>query len=283
MNKKELVCKLIKYIDEHMETAINLSVLAEYTGFSSRYIQILFNNYVGMPLGLYIRKRRIMRAATLLRLTNTPIIDIAYLLQFDSQQTFTREFKKNSGLTPLAYRKNKVWHLELYKTNAHQMCKKPLPPRVCTMPGGFITGHQIGYDEPVPSPRIISEYRWESILYFKHKKKKNVWLLTEFTPSNRSFMAMNVCTALGVMPDEHDTERAKYFYPAGLYALFNFKGTLDGYHEYIKNIYYKVLPHWGYNRQSGPDVECFHFDDGMDDDYINCDIHIPVIDSSLKK
>ncbi|HFB2156673.1 TPA: helix-turn-helix transcriptional regulator, partial [Escherichia coli] len=76
---------------------------------SRRYLQILFTKIMGIPVGKYIQLRRITRAAILLRLTNLTIADISERLFFDSQQTFTREFKKNTGLTPLQYRKSKLW------------------------------------------------------------------------------------------------------------------------------------------------------------------------------
>ena len=37
---------------------------------------------------------------------NKPIKEISYQLGFESQEYFTRVFKKMTGLTPLAYRKS---------------------------------------------------------------------------------------------------------------------------------------------------------------------------------
>ena len=43
------------------------------------------------------------KAAVALRLTGRPILDIALQYRFDSQQTFTRAFKKWSGKSPSVY------------------------------------------------------------------------------------------------------------------------------------------------------------------------------------
>lgn len=54
-----------------------------------------------VPLGEYIRKRRLCRAAILVRLTAKSMLDIALSLHFDSQQSFSREFKKLFGCSPV--------------------------------------------------------------------------------------------------------------------------------------------------------------------------------------
>ncbi|HFW6977527.1 helix-turn-helix domain-containing protein [Escherichia coli] len=60
--------------------------------------------YTGIPLGEYIRYRRLSRVALLLRLSQRSLQDIALSTGFDSQQSMNRDFKKNTGLTPGQYR-----------------------------------------------------------------------------------------------------------------------------------------------------------------------------------
>ncbi|HGT6054143.1 TPA: helix-turn-helix transcriptional regulator [Escherichia coli] len=112
MFKIKIVTQIIDYIESKVDDYINIDDIARHSGFSRRYVQIIFKEHMGMPIGQYLRNKRIMKAATLLRLTSTPIIQIAYLLHFDSQQTFSREFKKITGHTPLSYRKENIWHLD---------------------------------------------------------------------------------------------------------------------------------------------------------------------------
>ncbi|HGT6053998.1 TPA: helix-turn-helix domain-containing protein [Escherichia coli] len=276
MFKNEIVSQVINYIESNIDNPITIETLATYSGFSRRYIQVIFKELMGMPIGQFVRNKRIMRAATLLRLTSTPVIEIAYQLQFDSQQSFTREFKKISGYTPSAYRKAKYWNLSLYKSPFLSNEKTPEPPLLCSLLGGVITGYQISYEEPIPCPRIIGEYRWENILRFKNKKMKDIWLLTEFSPCVRNSQSMNVKTAIGTLSFHNDNITTKYEYPHGVYAVFSFKGTRDEYHRRIKEIYYHILPFWGYNRGTGPDVECFHYVEGEDESIIFCDTYIPI-------
>lgn len=60
-------------------------------------------------MGSYIRARRLSKAAVALRLTNRPILDIALEYHFDSQQTFTRAFKKQFSQSPGRYRRSSDW------------------------------------------------------------------------------------------------------------------------------------------------------------------------------
>ncbi|ECN9267018.1 helix-turn-helix domain-containing protein [Salmonella enterica subsp. enterica serovar Typhimurium] len=274
MFKTKVVSQIISYIESNVDIQINIANIARHSGFSRRYVQIIFKELMGMPIGQYLRNRRIMKAATLLRLTSTPIIQIAYLLHFDSQQTFTREFKKITGHTPLSYRKAKIWYLDIYRAPRYPF-NQPVKPVLCCLLGGAIAGYKICYDEPIPCPRIIGEYRWDNIVRFKQRQNKNIWLLTEFNASERALHAISVNTTIGVLPD-NDNDTTLYEYPHGLYAVFSFKGTRDEYHQRIKDIYYNSLPFWGYNRRQGPDVECFYHIDGSEDGYICCDTYIPI-------
>ncbi|HBN7305367.1 TPA: helix-turn-helix transcriptional regulator, partial [Escherichia coli] len=73
---------------------LKIDELVNYSGYSKRYLQLLFKSKIGISVGKYIQLRRITRAATLLRFTNLSISNISARLLYDSQQTFTREFKK---------------------------------------------------------------------------------------------------------------------------------------------------------------------------------------------
>lgn len=277
MFKIKIIEQIINFIESQSEIQIKIDDIACHSGFSRRYVQILFKEYMGIPVGQYLRNRRVMRAATLLRLTNTPIIQISYLLHFDSQQTFTREFKKITGHTPLSYRKAKTWFLDVYKIPELPGTPPPIKPVLCCLLGGVISGYKICYDEPIPCPRIMGEYRWDNIVRFKQRQQQNIWLLTEFSPSVRTFHSMSVNTTIGILSDKAmNSATALYEYPYGLYAVFSFTGTRDEYHQRVKNIYYKYLPYWGYNRRPGPDVECFYHIDSADDGRVCCDTYIPI-------
>lgn len=98
MLKSLTIDAITQYIDDNLEAiSIDIGNLVDYSGYSRRYLQILFKDKIGVTVGKYIQFRRITRAAIYLRFTNMSIADISAKLLYDSQQTFTREFKKNTG------------------------------------------------------------------------------------------------------------------------------------------------------------------------------------------
>ena len=75
-------------------------------GYSRRFVYDVFYQYGQLPIGQYIRLRRLTIAAVSLRLTRQPIAALA--VKHDSPQTFSREFKRFS-LSPREYRCAAHW------------------------------------------------------------------------------------------------------------------------------------------------------------------------------
>src|SRR5699024_1539684 len=94
-----------------LERPLSIDQVAEKSGYSKWHLQRMFKSITGHILGSYIRARRLTCTALALRLTHKPILDIAMQFQFDSQQTFTRAFKKQFRQTPANYRKSDLFSL----------------------------------------------------------------------------------------------------------------------------------------------------------------------------
>ena len=97
--------KAMNYIENNLNEGIRLEEAAVFAGFSKYHFQRVFKRETGLNLYEYIKKRRLAEASSLLLNSNIRILDIAVYLCFESQEVFTRAFKKVYGLPPGQYRK----------------------------------------------------------------------------------------------------------------------------------------------------------------------------------
>lgn len=73
--------------------------------YSQSMLNGYFNKYVGTTLISYVTTLKISYACTLLRHTDSSPLEISNKLAYDSLSHFNRVFKKITGTSPIAYRK----------------------------------------------------------------------------------------------------------------------------------------------------------------------------------
>ncbi|PVW74528.1 MDR efflux pump AcrAB transcriptional activator RobA, partial [Klebsiella pneumoniae] len=109
MDQAGIIRDLLSWLEGHLDQPLSLDNVAAKAGYSKWHLQRMFKDVTGHAIGAYIRARRLSKSAVALRLTARPILDIALQYRFDSQQTFTRAFKKQFSLTPALYRRSPDW------------------------------------------------------------------------------------------------------------------------------------------------------------------------------
>lgn len=105
MDNEAVIQHTIHWIENHLQEPISADHVAQVAGFSKFHFHRLFQQYVGMSFSTYIWMRRMTSAASLLLHSDERIIDIALSFQYESQESFTRAFKKMYHLPPGRYRK----------------------------------------------------------------------------------------------------------------------------------------------------------------------------------
>lgn len=98
------VKKSLEYIEKNLKEKLSLSEVSRHIRFSSQHFYRIFNTAVGRSVADYIRRRRRAKAASELIYSKKRILDIALEYHFQSQEAFTRAFKKVYRLTPGQYR-----------------------------------------------------------------------------------------------------------------------------------------------------------------------------------
>jgi AraC family transcriptional regulator len=96
----------LNYIEENLDSEINLKEVARLAFCSEYHFQRMFSFLSGIPLSEYIRRRRLTLAAFELNNSNIRIIDLAVKFGYSSPDSFTRVFQGLHGITPSEARHN---------------------------------------------------------------------------------------------------------------------------------------------------------------------------------
>ena len=104
---KNVLAKVLAYIDSHIHEKITLGELSEIACYSPFYFSKLFSEIMGMPATGYIRIRKLQHAIVSL-LDGQKVLDVAFLYAFESHEGFTRAFTQLFGSTPSTVRKHLV-------------------------------------------------------------------------------------------------------------------------------------------------------------------------------
>lgn len=100
---------VIDYIEAHITEPINCETLAQITGLSVYEFRRIFSFVVGIPVGEYIRKRRLSLAAfEIIRSDSGDLADIAEKYGYSSQSAFSTAFKSMHGISPFLLKKGDI-------------------------------------------------------------------------------------------------------------------------------------------------------------------------------
>ena len=103
--EERVITGITRYIQEHLEQEVSLSVLAEEFHLNSQYISQLFKNEIGVGFLAYLTNVRMEKAKKLLISTPLSIAEVADRVGYGDYRVFTKVFKKTEGITPSQYRR----------------------------------------------------------------------------------------------------------------------------------------------------------------------------------
>ena len=94
------VQRMKAYIDAHIRERITAKMLSNAAGYSQYHAARVFKQHTGRTPFEYVRERRLINAALMLRMGRVKIVDVALDFVFDSHEGFTRAFTKAFGISP---------------------------------------------------------------------------------------------------------------------------------------------------------------------------------------
>ena len=105
---QEQLNTVVAYIHNHLDSKIDIALLAELSHFSPFHFHRMTRAMLGEPIGAYITRARLETAAKLLRYSDNSIEAIAYSVGFETPSSLSKAFKNHFGISPSAYRNNKT-------------------------------------------------------------------------------------------------------------------------------------------------------------------------------
>ena len=101
---------VIDYIENHLGGKLELKTVAEAIHYSKHHLHRLFTDTVGMTIHDYVQRRQLTEAAKLLVFSDQPIIEIALICGYESQQSFSLAFKAMYKSPPAEYREKRCFY-----------------------------------------------------------------------------------------------------------------------------------------------------------------------------
>ena len=260
----------IDYIDSNLDADdLTVSNVASQVGYSAFHFHRVFSGATGESVTEYIRKRRLAEAgAKLVGAGELSIGQIATEAGFESQEAFTRAFKKMYSVTPRAYRKGeRAVPIAIAQTFSIEFLEHlkggiTMEPEFCEREKELAVG--------VGGSFKIGDFREISKLWKEFDKRSSE------IESAGSGYSLGVC--MDSHPDIEVGEGDQFVYlaclpvkslekvpagmhgvelPAGKYAVFTHKGSIATITQTVHYIWGTWVPKHSDILKKGPDFELY--------------------------
>jgi len=286
MDQANIIKDLLSWLDSHLESPLTLDHVAAKSGYSKWHLQRMFKEVTGQAIGSYIRKRRLSKSAIALRLTGKSILEIALQYHFDSQQTFTRAFKKQFNQTPAYYRRINEWNMSCL-CPAIDLHPKEMPTfKYVALPDKKLTSMSHPYTCSLTQiSDVLLNYRiqfWQDYLPNLKALPDRLYGLHHATIDHKSGEEQQVFYTTAVEADSDISSHLEgeiMVIPEQYYACFHYHGPVSQFQQFIIELYSIWLPELNLTRVKGFDIETFHPKTAhytQIPDVIKCDYFIPI-------
>ncbi|WP_114195443.1 helix-turn-helix domain-containing protein [Edaphovirga cremea] len=264
----DLIDELVNWIEVHLDTAPRIDMVSLKSGYSKWHLQRKFRDMTGINIATYMRNRRLAKCAIALKTSHESIIDIATQYSFDSQQTFTRAFKKRFATTPLQYRLSPDWQFDLLTprfsfndsfnldvecVNLPEMHLKRLRNDV-TLVDKSIEGNSRPNYQAIRDQMMCEVFSKTDV-----RKSPIITVMTGDTQNGeqnslRYMLAENASTGL------HDSGQ-HLSVAGGEFVSIRFSGTVNESHKLTRYLFDEVLPELRKKITASQEIEQINFDD----------------------
>ena len=279
MHKKETNLKhsklandLLNYINENIDTDINIDEMSSYMKISKHHLHKIFKEQMGKNIYEVIKASRLQKASNLL-ITNkySTISEVANMCGYSSQTSFIRAFKQRFEYTP------KEWRKGGYKEYSNQI--------LSTSQASSLSNADFSHLEAkIVRTKKRKEYYIRQNGYNKNAakiwQKMLAWVYTNNLENynqigiyhdNPIITPLENCHYVAcVEPIDNitldNTNLPTFDIPSGICAKFEIEGYYGDILKMIQWVYHKWLPDSGFETTTTPSYTIFKKNHFLSDD-----------------
>jgi len=190
-NNIKNVIAAIDFIENHLQEKPDLEMVAAGVHYSKYHLHRMFTNTVGLTLQTYVQRRRLTEAAKLLVFSDRPILEIALLAGYESQQAFSDVFKAMYKKSPNQYREEE----EFYPLQLRYILKED--PENPEKENGWEQRIVCATEDDIPEWMRLVRLVIDGFPYLDEKEYAEK--LQEYIRNQRALILKDAGTAIGVM------------------------------------------------------------------------------------
>lgn len=246
MDHYELIESSLIFIENHIDEPLSVESVSKNFNISKFYFHRIFSAVMGCSLNQYILSRRLNSAVQLIQEDRLSLTEIAYQLNFGTQSSFTRAFKRQFKRAPSSL-----------KLKDHAIFPEPIPPVVKrplkNMKGDVVTNFTLTEFDAIRLTGIAFEVDLASVDYKTQIQAHCKMLLDNIdeTISGPCFMVYSNChanstrfNALFGIPYDIQIDKPFYFnvdVPQIFCAKFQYFGDLLNVGDVFKTDFARFL------------------------------------------
>lgn len=282
----DLIDGVLDWIENNINMPISQADVVKKSGYSQRYFQSVFLWKTKLSISKYILARKLSLSSVLLRLTNLSIFEISTIYSFNSQQSFSRAFKRYFRVTPNLFRKRDFWDFRYYFPQHRFLNFKDIEHKPVSLCSEYYTDDEFGksksFDITVPFD-FKSNYSVEGLAF---KNKSQINYIKGMIKSSNDYLSVSY----DFCADERTKNKVKVKYvikqmhgsnfvlneEGSRYYMFSFVGSWSEYIILSNVIYTRELPRLNLKRRFGFDIEIFNSSGFHNNDVCSLYYFIPV-------
>ena len=254
------------FVEANAFETLSLETLAAVVGLSAYHFARQFTARFGISPMASVRERRMALAASRLAETEPPaLVDLAFDLGFETQEGFTRAFKRAHGVSPGRYRKNPARE-EIAMSDATIQSRLSMQPTPVRKPALRVAGVSGVFDEitraqiPALWPKLVERLPLRDQV--GDDASFGVCWAADKADGCFHYMAAVPIAADAPVPDGLEVKDV----PAQTYLVFHQETDGSPLHPQmqaaVKEIWGERLPKSGFKLANAPDLEAYppHFE-----------------------